>query len=218
MDNMDLKKIFEQEDFNNPNIVPKRKISVKIIALITIVCILFVGAAFAVGIVVGANTGMKNDMPLMQEAYELMKKYYYKDISWEEFQEIAASAFAGSLDNFSGIVKADGGETAAGTYGISISSTVYNEHIITFVEPNSSAWTSRAYYKFKEDLSVDESFDPMAVSVKIDEGDKVYGLIVESKDEDGETKEYVYRVENASVQNMRQIVGEYDEAIFIVKK
>ncbi|MDE6210899.1 MAG: hypothetical protein K2G42_02875, partial [Clostridia bacterium] len=60
---MDLKKIFEQEDFNNPNVSEqKRKLSVKIIALITVICILLVGASFAVGIVIGANTGMKNDM------------------------------------------------------------------------------------------------------------------------------------------------------------
>ncbi len=215
---MDLKKIFEQEDFSNPNIAPKRKLSVKIIALITVICILLVGASFAVGIVIGANTGMKNDMPLMQEAYELMKKYYYKDISWDEFQEIAASAFAGSLDNFSGIVKVDNGETTSGSYGISISSTIYNEHVITFVEPESSAWNSMAYYRFKEDLSVDESFDPKAANVFINEGDKIYGFIVEDEDENGEIGEYIYRVENASAQYMRQIVGEHDEAIFIVKK
>ena len=62
---MDLKSIFAQEDFNNPNISPmKKKLSVKIIALVTVVCIFLVGAIFAVGIVIGANTGMKNDMPL----------------------------------------------------------------------------------------------------------------------------------------------------------
>ncbi|MDE6211453.1 MAG: hypothetical protein K2G42_05730, partial [Clostridia bacterium] len=144
--------------------------------------------------------------------------YYYKDISWDEFQEIAASAFAGSLDNFSGIVKVDGGEASSGSYGISISSTIYNEHIITFVEPNSSAWISTAYYKFKDDLSIDESFDPQSTNVMIDEGDKVYGFIVEEENEDGEIAEYIYRVENASAQYMRQIVSEHDEAIFIVKK
>jgi len=175
LDNMDLKKIFEQEDFNNPNVVaPKKKLSVKIIALITLICVILVGASFAVGAVVGANTGMKNDMPLMQEAYEIIKKYYYKDISWDEFQQIAASAFAGSLDNFSGIVKIDGGEESSGSYGISVSSTVYNEHIVTFVEPDSSAWNSSAYYRFKEDLSVDDSFDPKATNVFIEEGDKIY--------------------------------------------
>ncbi len=219
MDNMDLKKIFEQEDFNNPNVVaPKKKLSVKIIALITLICVILVGASFAVGAVVGANTGMKNDMPLMQEAYEIIKKYYYKDISWDEFQQIAASAFAGSLDNFSGIVKIDGGEESSGSYGISVSSTVYNEHIVTFVEPDSSAWNSSAYYRFKEDLSVDDSFDPKATNVFIEEGDKIYGFIVQEETEDGKTKEYIYRVDNASVQYMRQIVSEHDEVMFIVKK
>ncbi|MDE6275325.1 MAG: hypothetical protein K2M75_02170 [Clostridia bacterium] len=221
MDNTDFKKIFEQEDFNNPNVAysaPKRKLSVKIIALLTVVCIFLMGAVFAVGIVIGANTGMKNDMPLMQEAYEIMKKYYYKDISWDEFQEVAASAFAGSLDNFSGIVKAEGSDMTSGTYGISISSTIYNEHIITFVEPNSSAWSSKAFHKFKEDLSVDDSFDPEKTKVYIDEGDKIYGVIVQDEDADGKKVEYIYRLENASSQYMRQIVSEYDEAMFIVKK
>lgn len=221
VDNTDFKKIFEQEDFNNPNVAyseQKRKLSVKIIALITVVCIFLMGAVFAVGIVIGANTGMKNDMPLMQEAYEIMKKYYYKDISWDEFQEVAASAFAGSLDNFSGIVKVDGDDMSSGTYGISISSTIYNEHIITFVEPDSAAWTSKAIYKFNDDLSVDGSFNAESNKIYIDEGDKIYGVIVEDEDESGETKEYIYRLENANAQYMRQIVSQYDEAIFIVKK
>ncbi|MDE5755837.1 MAG: hypothetical protein K2I23_01955, partial [Clostridia bacterium] len=109
-------------------------------------------------------------------------------------------------------------ESTSGTYGISISSTIYNEHIISFVEPESAAWNSSAYYRFNEDLSVDDSFDPKATNVVIDEGDKVYGVIVEDKNEDGETKEYIYRLENASAQYMRQIVSEYDEAIFIIKK
>ncbi len=219
MDNMDLKSIFAQEDFNNPNISPmKKKLSVKIIALVTVVCIFLVGAVFAVGIVIGANTGMKNDMPLMQEAYEIMKKYYYKDISWDEFQEVAASAFAGSLDNFSGIVKVDGNDTQSGTYGLSVSSTVYNEHFITFIDPDSSA---RSAVGIKCDVEngniiIDKDFDPSDPNqqVNIEEGDKIYGVVIADEKGTG----YFYRVENANVNYLRQLLSENESAVLIIKK
>lgn len=235
---MDLKSIFEKEDFNNPNITPaKRKLSVKIIALITAVCILLVGAFFTIGIVIGANTGMKNDMPLMQEAYELIKKYYYKDISWDEFQEIAASAFAGSLDNFSGIVSVDGDNATSGTFGISVSSTVYNEHIISFIEPNSSAWSASGLKCDIQDgkLVIEEDdfadyidgiFDfgnTNENKIRLEEGDSIFGVIPVDLDSIGEddnwlAKRPIYRVENASAYFMSQIISGYDDVIFIVKK
>ena len=107
MDNQEFKKIFE-EDFDSCSTVSsgnkKRSISVKIIALITVIAIVVMGACFSIGVAVGANTGIKNDMPLMQEVYQLIKKDYYKDIAWDEFQKLAAGELAGSLDNFSFII------------------------------------------------------------------------------------------------------------------
>lgn len=213
---MDLKQVFGQEDFNNPAVKSKRSVGVKFIALITAICIFMLGVFFAVGVVVGANTGMKNDMPLMQEAYELMKKYYYKDISWEEFQKIAAGAFAGSLDNFSGILEAEDGDgVSAAAFGFSIFSTIYNEHIISFIEPESPAWNTVAQFKFVESgggelPTLDENFNPsLANEIYIEEGDKIYGIILEGS---------LYRVENAPAQLLRQLVAEHDDAIVLIKK
>ncbi len=219
MDNTDLKSVFDKEDFNNPAVATasKNKISVKIIAIVTVLLIFCLGSVFALGIVIGANTGMQKDMPLMQEAYELMKKYYYKDISWDEFQEIAASAFAGSLDNFSGIVKKNGSDVISGTYGFSISSNIFNEHIITFVQPESPSWVTKAYYKFDKNLNVDVDFDNKETNVYINEGDKLYGIIAQ-EEQNGEKKELIYRVENASAQYLRQIVEKNQEAIFLIQK
>ncbi|MDE6189588.1 MAG: hypothetical protein K2G37_04820 [Clostridia bacterium] len=94
-------------DTNNTVTYGKKKLSVKLIALITVLVLLLTVGAFVVGMVYESSKGINSDMPLMIEAYELIKKYYYEDISWETFQEIAAAAFAGSLDKFSGVV---GGE------------------------------------------------------------------------------------------------------------
>ncbi|MDE7071022.1 MAG: S41 family peptidase, partial [Clostridia bacterium] len=150
--------------------------------------------------------------------YEIMKKYYYKDISWDEFQEVATSAFAGSLDNFSGIVKVDGGDTQSGTYGLSVSSTIYNEHVISFVEPNSSAQKTVGIKcdVVNGGIVIDENFDPSAPNqqVYIEEGDTIYGVIIY----DGEGKGYLYRVENASTSYLRQLLSENQSAVLIIKK
>ncbi len=65
-------------------------------------------------------------MPLMQEVYELIKEYYYKDISWNDFQKLAAGEMAGSLDNFSFIISQSDDSTSTGSFGFNISSNVYN--------------------------------------------------------------------------------------------
>ena len=39
-----------------------------------------------IGYWVGQSNGINGDMPLLVEAYELLKQYYIEDISFEEFQ------------------------------------------------------------------------------------------------------------------------------------
>ncbi|MDE6471537.1 MAG: S41 family peptidase, partial [Clostridia bacterium] len=164
----------------------------------------------------------------------IMKKYYYKDISWDEFQEIATSAFAGSLDNFTGIVSVEGDNTTSGTFGISISNTIYNEHIVSFIEPNSSAWNGSGLKCDIQDgklIIEDEDFKDFFGSIwdtdntnriRLEEGDSIYGIIpldLESADEeDWLAKQPLYRVENANAYYMSQIISGYDDVIFIVKK
>ena len=148
MDNQELKSIFQEED-RDAAVKGKdggRRVSIKIIAIITVISIVVMGACFGIGIAVGANSGIKNDMPLMQEVYKLIKEYYYKDISWNDFQKLAAGEMAGSLDNFSFIISQSDDSTSTGSFGFNISSNVYNEHIISFVVPQLAAWNATANF------------------------------------------------------------------------
>ncbi len=222
MDNQELKSIFQEED-RDAAVKGKdggRRVSIKIIAIITVISIVVMGACFGIGIAVGANSGIKNDMPLMQEVYKLIKEYYYKDISWNDFQKLAAGEMAGSLDNFSFIISQSDDSTSTGSFGFNISSNVYNEHIISFVVPQSAAWNATANFKFSEadeygTPTMDESFDGETEVVKIDEGDKIYGLIVMDAQR-SESK--FYKVENANSQYMRNIISENDALVFVIKK
>ena len=220
--NEDFKDIFSSNDGNVLATSGKKKVSVKIIALITVLVLLLTVGAFAVGMVYEKNRGIDGDMPLMIEAYELIKKYYYEDISWETFQEIATSAFAGSLDNFSGVVSASNYEPTSGAIGLHVSSTVYNEHVVTFAVPNLPAYSATAIKRYSESMELDETFDPSQEIVHVREGDKIYAVGVEKyNQETGELKYETYRVENASLSYFSQVMNEYsdkDELIYIVKK
>ena len=51
-----------------------------------ILILMIIGGSFAGGYFLAKSRGIEGDMPLLVEAYENFKKYYYKDISFEEFQ------------------------------------------------------------------------------------------------------------------------------------
>ncbi|MDE5990286.1 MAG: hypothetical protein K2H36_01745, partial [Clostridia bacterium] len=75
-----LKDIFAEDSTSTLNEKKSGKVSIKVIALVTVIVIAISACAFIGGMVVGRNSGINEDMPLMIETYELIKKYYYKDI------------------------------------------------------------------------------------------------------------------------------------------
>jgi len=210
VENKELKEIFGEDRQVQPT---KRKVGVKIIALITAASIVLLAFAFSAGLVIGRNTGINKDMPLMVEAYKLIKKYYYKDISWKEFEEIGAAAFAGSLDMFSGMVSVDGGNSSSGSFGLYMESGVYNEHIISFISPQNPTSSATASYRYDESMQLDGAFDGKITRVKIEEGDKIFAV--------GLSNDELTKVDGANVQLLRQLLGSYpqeSEVIFVIKK
>ena len=219
-----LKDIFADEPTAMVKEKKNGKMSVKIIAIITAIVIVFSVCGFVAGIVVGRNTGINEDMPLMIEVYEYIKKYYYKDISWESFQEMAAAYFAGSLDAFSGIAASDGATSTSGSIGIQITSSLYNEQIISFVAPNMPAYSARAINKYEsiddDEIKPDETFDP-ETNVMMREGDKIVSVGYKYIDKDGKEKYATQRVENMSSTNFRAVLNlyaDFEELVYIVKK
>ena len=215
-----LKDIFADEPSAMVEQKKNGKMSVKVIAIITVIVLVISIGAFVGGIVVGRNTGINADMPLMIEVYGYIKKYYYKDISWETFQEMAAAYFAGSLDAFSGIASSDNSTATSGSIGIQITSSLYNEQIISFVAPNMPAYSAVAKFRYDDNNVKDETFNP-ETNVKMREGDKIVSVGYKFKDEDGSEKYATQRVENMSSANFRTVLNLYadiEELVYIVKK
>ncbi|MDE5548698.1 MAG: S41 family peptidase [Clostridia bacterium] len=210
-----LKDIFADEPTTTVAIVgDKKKTSIKIIAIITAVVIVLSVCAFVGGIVVGRNTGIGGDMPLMVEVYELIKKYYYKDISWESFQEMAAAYFAGSLDAFSGIVSSGDSSVVSSSVGIQITSSIYNEKIISFVAPDMPAYSAKAVKKYDENNNPDLTFNPDVDEVRMREGDKI--IAVGKKGD--ETPIVVESMDSTYFREVLNSFAYENEMLYIVKK
>lgn len=210
MEDNNIKDIFLNNDVPTPQ---KKKLSKVAIALIVVACVLAITVTFVFGYVLGSNSGINGDLPLMIEAYQYIKKYYYKDISWNEFQEIATAAFAGSLDQFSGMVSVDDGNSQAGTFGIYMSSTVYNQHDITFIVPGTPNYNAVAKYKYDDDMVLVEDFDASSENVQMREGDRIFAI--------GLDNSKLIQVESASSQLLTQtlntVIGD-QKVIFVFQK
>lgn len=213
----DIKDIFLQD--NNAPVVAsengkKKKI---LIAIVVSACVLAMVVCFALGFVLGNNTGINNDMPLLIEAYQYIKEYYYKDISWNEFQEIAAAAMAGSLDQFSGMVSVDGGNAQSGSFGVSVTSTLYNQHIVSFITPGTVNYTAIASYKFDAGMKLVSEFDAESENVQLREGDRIFALGINI----GEEYESIVQVESADLSLLSSVLNEWsgEQTItFVFKK
>ncbi|MDE6189031.1 MAG: S41 family peptidase, partial [Clostridia bacterium] len=161
--------------------------------------------------------------PLMIEAYELIKKYYYEDISWETFQDIAAAAFAGSLDKFSGIVGGESSAVSSGAIGLHVSSTIYNEHVVTFAVPNMPAYSATAIKRFDtyDENLYDDDGVALLNDVYVREGDKIFAVGVEGYTQSGEKVYSTVKVESANLTFFSQIMSlfvDYDELVYMVNK
>lgn len=180
--------IFGFEEDNNNNILrsnhtppEKRKISTKTITLIAIALIFVIVGSLVGGIFIGANSGMNKDMPLLLETYRMVKKYYYKDISWSEFQEIAAMAFAGSIDPYTGIY-VESGATSTYKIGITLINNTYNEHYIDSIyddynvaKAKSGSWdaTKKAFVEAEDGKTIERGDRLVAIGHKPDGTDSI---------------------------------------------
>lgn len=159
-------------NLDNKNSTKKQKIGL-IILIIVVIAILIgslVGCYF-IGVFSGKSDANKindnkqeylDNLPLLYEIYELLKENYYQDITWDELQAFAAAGMVGALDDFSGLGYAV--TPIKKTFGITITSNIYNEHFISFVENNSSAGNA---------VGVGQS----NIKHKIQRGDKLLSII-----------------------------------------
>lgn len=151
-DNEDIivsdKEIFKDNGVvENNAVVSKKKKTLTVI--IAVILVILMAGLFVCGYFIGVNSGIASDLPMMIEAYKYMKKYYYKDITWSEFQVYATSGFAGSLDNFTGVAYfADSASTNSA--GLQFHKDEYNRIFIDFVYPESNAYTATARYHKKD--------------------------------------------------------------------
>lgn len=215
----DLKDIFVEDPgatVQTPKTGDPKKKKIWTIAIVCAV-VLALAVCFTLGFILGSNTGINQDMPLLIEAYQYIKEYYYKDISWNEFQEIAAAAMAGSLDRFSGMVSVDNGSGQSGSFGLFVTSTVYNEHEISFIVPGTYNYNAKAEYKYDiKDGKVTSEAVSEEETVQLREGDRIYGLMSVNT----ETQELTPVVfENADTSYMTSVLSAVGgDAIFIFKK
>lgn len=181
----------------------KRKKSLIIILCACILVLVFVGSLVA-GIFIGANNGINGDMPLLTEAYELIKKYYYKDISWKQFQEMATGNFAGSLDQFTGLAIQQVSNSSKGV-GISVSSNTYNEHRISSIYQDSPAATASTKITLEFDVDKKDwtNVVEIATQQKLQLGDRLYSIGI--ADADGNYN--YFRVENAANNLIRTLIA-----------
>ena len=133
------------KDYSNTptpkNVVSKRFAITAIIS--TIIILMIIAGSFVGGFFFAKSKGIESDMPMLEDAYELVKKYYYEDISWDEFQKVATEKFITSIDQFSFMVDA---EQPAGkvTIGLSAVTDLYGHHTISQIVQSSPADTIEA--------------------------------------------------------------------------
>ena len=147
----------EKEIFSDYSNTPQPKGYISkqraMIAILSVLIILMVAAgSFAIGFVVSKQNSVVGDMPMLEEAYELVKKYYYKDISWDEFQQVATKQFITNLDPFAFMVN-EVGTTSSIALGIGTKQDLYFHHTITSIIPNSPADLAEAVNKCENSVT-----------------------------------------------------------------
>ena len=123
-----------QEPKKDPKMVSKKTAIISIIA--TFLVLIVIGGSFAAGFFTARQTGIEGDMPMLQSAYETIKKYYYKDISWSDFQELVTAQMVNLVDDYTYLSSAN---SAAGgvILGFTLMSNKYNEHFVAGIVKDS---------------------------------------------------------------------------------
>ncbi len=133
----------QNEDKNRFSFFQRNQSSVKIVAVIAL-------AVLTLLIIIGACVGcyyagrkaqyldnINAELPIANEVYTLIKKYYYKDITKEQFEEWASIGLANTMDQFSGLSYSS--TLPSMQFGFSFKSDSYNNHIISEVSEGSPA-------------------------------------------------------------------------------
>lgn len=132
------------QNFNSPHNedLQKRKFfksqKQKIISL-TIAAVLLISVVLGTCVgcfYFGKNASFKEDLTIANEVYNFISKYYYKEISREEFDVYAAAGLSSVMDQYSGISYSSAYPTEQ--FGISIKSDHYNNHIISGISKSSN--------------------------------------------------------------------------------
>ena len=176
--------------------------------LFTVLVIMLAVAMFVSGVFYASSMGISGDMPMLIQAYKLLDKYYYKDITWSEFQEIATQAVTGSVDRFTGIVEATPQESGP-SLGFTLSSDIYNRHSVSFVVPDSPAAKAFAYQKVRRGNESDKVELTESDNVKMEIGDRVYALALDG--------EMWTRVENMISANLRALLSTSESLVIGVR-
>lgn len=172
-----------QEPQKDSTMVSRKTAIISIVATFLVLAI--IGASFAIGFFVARKTSVSSDMPLLEQAYQIVKKYYYKDITWEEFQASVTDEMLESLDNYSFLTEVNNAAGAV-TLGVKFGANVYNEHYIAVITPTSVADTTVAKtrctgLKFSASsnyryVEFDTQENCEAENIKMDIGDRLYAV------------------------------------------
>ncbi len=169
---------YNEENKKKNNVIPKKKAITIVVATILIIIIL--AGVFVAGYFTAKSNSIESDMPLLVEAYKLLKKYYYEDISWEEFQVIAAEAMMSKVDAYTWMEENDT-STSSQSLGFTIKTTAYYKHFVASIVPSSPMDMAEAsmYYKTENDaINSLNGVDVSESKIKINPGDKIYAISV----------------------------------------
>ncbi len=193
-----------------------RKRNAKAIVIISLIAVLIFVATLVGGIYIGANTGIGNDMPMLVEAYQLVKKYYYQDINWKQFQELAAIAMTGSVDNFTGMIDIKPSESPT-QMGVTLSNNIYNEHFISYIIKGSPADGAMAYRKIERNKASIQGYEGIPLNKELDEekvplsmGDKIYAISIDG----GAT---FTKIENAPNTLMQSLLNKAEDQTIVIR-
>lgn len=166
---MQNKNIPHNDDRHKPSFFQKNQNNVRVVAMVSlalIVLLLLIGAClgcYFAGKNSALNNNMNDELAIANEVYTLIKKYYYKDITKEEFNKWASIGLANVMDQFSGLSYASALPSLQ--YGFRIKNDSYNNHIITEISHSSGANLSPA------ESAVGSYVDGTDGNVKLERGD-----------------------------------------------
>ncbi|MCR4874296.1 MAG: S41 family peptidase [Clostridia bacterium] len=184
-DKVEQKEIFvdysNQETKLDAKMVSRKTAIISIIA--TFLVLIIIGGAFAAGFFTARNTGIEGDMPMLQSAYEYIKKYYYEDITWSEFQELVTMNMVNLVDSYT-FMTANNSSSGGVILGFNSTVNKYNSHFVTSITPGSPTDLAVAQKKCSDPHysasgnyeSVEYSTQEDCSNVKIEVGDVLYAV------------------------------------------